>query len=360
MIDLKKLYLYNNINNSISEINIFKDSKEILNLFVDPLYFEGEDFNIYENNYTYNINNLELDKLNTRLKKINYPLIFNKYVQKDENSNFLLLQFFSNITYSILYMNNSYFSNNSYTEFNTKEYIRKKNNAQIIKICGNEYFVVEFKTNILSFFTSEQNDSYNSEDNLFFQYPRRISFISLPKNFKFTKIYDYYFDKFNGKLILMLLIDDGVIVSLDFTESIYRKNVGATFYRDKFDLRKAALLFINCFFIFLYFLDWSLVDKISIDIKNFILDNFYRLFNYFWSAYYFNNNNNNNRRENNWLHLNNSNLSLISNNSYEENNNEDEANNSSNNSIPIIRRNRRNNNNQRNIFEDVFESIPCI
>ena len=360
-INLKNIFENNIFRKDSYEMDIFKDSKDILNLFVDPHYFEGEDYNIYENNYTYNINNLELDKLNSRFKKLNHPLIFNKYVHKGENSNFLLLQFLSNITYSILYMNNSYFSNNSYTEFNTEEYIRKKNNNQITKICGNEYFVVEFKTNILSFFTSEQNDSYNSDDNIFFENPRRISFISLPKNFKFTKIYDYYFDKFNGKLILMLLIDDGVIVSLDFTESIYRKNVGATFYRDKFDFKKTTLLFINCFFIFLYFLDWSLVDKISIDIKNFISDNFYRIFSYFWGVYYVQNNNNNIRRENNWLHLSNSNISLISNNSYEESNNEDEINNGSNNSIPIIRRNRRNNNiNERNIFEDVFESIPCI
>jgi 1-deoxy-D-xylulose 5-phosphate reductoisomerase len=58
---------------------------------------------------------------------------------------FLHLQFLSNVTHKILYMNNSYFSNFSNIEFNTEEYIRKKNNNEIIKICGNEYFVVEFK-----------------------------------------------------------------------------------------------------------------------------------------------------------------------------------------------------------------------
>ena len=103
-------------------------------------------------------------------------------------------------------MNNTYFSNKNIVN-------------EILKICGNEYFVVEFKNNILSFFTSNVSDNDNSDDNLFIENPRRISFISLPKNFKFTKIYDYYFDKFNGKLILMLLIDDGVIVSLDFSGS---------------------------------------------------------------------------------------------------------------------------------------------
>ena len=345
-IDLK---IMNNItsNNNSSEINIFKDSKSILNLYVDPYYYEGEDFNIYDNNYTYNIHNLEIGKLNERFKKLNSPLVFNKYVQKKENSNFLHLQFLSDATHRILYMNNTYFSNKNIVN-------------EILKICGNEYFVVEFKNNILSFFTSNVSDNDNSDDNLFIENPRRISFISLPKNFKFTKIYDYYFDKFNGKLILMLLIDDGVIVSLDFSGSIYQKNVGATFYRDKFDFKKTTLLFINCFFIFLYFLDWSLVDKMSIDIKNFIVDIIYSFSRYVWHFNQENNINNLNIRENNLLHLSNSNFSLNSINSNEDSINDDEFN--SSNSITNVRLNRRNNNNNElsNIFEDVIENLPCI
>ena len=344
------------LNKLFNENNCLNNSKDILNIYLDPYYFEGDDFLLYENNYTYDMNNLKLDKLNERFKKFNSPLIFNKYVQNEENNNFLHLQFLSNVTHKILYMNNSYFSNFSNIEFNTEEYIRKKNNNEIIKICGNEYFVVEFKNNILSFFTTNRSDNYNLEDNLFFENPRRISFISLPKNFKFTKIYDYYFDKFNGKLILMLLIDDGVIVSLDFSGSIYQKNVGATFYRDKFDFGKTTLLFINCFFIFLYFLDWSLVDKISIDIKNFIVEYFYFFNRLLWSLN--NENNNLNNRENNILQLSNSNISIISSNSNEESNNNDEDfnSNSSNNNLSVNRIN----DSQINIFEDVFERMPCI
>lgn len=353
-IDLERIN-YISSNNNSNEINIFKNSKNIINLFLDPYYYEGDDFNIYENNYTYNMNNLEIDKLNSRFKKLNSPLIFNKYVQKDENSNFLHLQFLSNVTYNILYMNNSFFYDFENIDFNSEEYITKKNNEEINKICGKDYFVVEFKNNILSFFTSNRSDSDNSDDNLFFENPRRISFISLPKNFKFTKIYDYYFDKFNGKLILMLLIDDGVIVSLDFSGSIYQKNVGATFYRDKFNFGKTTLLFINCFFIFLYFLDWSIVDKISVDIKNFIVEHFYFFNRYFWGIEY-RNNNTNNRRENFFLQLSNSNISIISSNSNEESNNDSE---NDNNSIQNNRINRRNNS-QPNIFEDVFEHIPCV
>ena len=45
----------------------------------------------------------------------------------------------------------------------------------------------------------------------------------------------------------MLLIDNGVIISLDFSGSIFNKNVGGTFYKDNFDFWKTTLLFINCY-----------------------------------------------------------------------------------------------------------------
>jgi hypothetical protein len=257
-------------------------------------------------------------------------------------------------------MNNSYFSNFSNMELKDEEYITKKNNEEIIKICGNEYYVVEFKNNILSFFTSNRSDSDNSDGSLFFENPRRISFISLPKNFKFTKIYDYYFDKFNDKLILMLLIDNGVIISLDFSGSIFNKNVGGTFYKDNFDFGKTTLLFINCFFIFLYFLDWSIVDRISMDIKNFVVENFNFLNRYFWRINF----ENNNRRDNNWLNLSSSNQSIISINSNDESYNDDDnishnENSNSNNNISI-NLNQRRNHTERNIFEDVFENMPYL
>ena len=344
------------LKNNFSD-NIFKNSKDILNILFNPYYFEGDNFNIDENNNTYDKTNLHL---NEKFKNLNSPSIFNKYVQIGQNSNFLHLQFLSYVKYNILYMNNSYFKNFPNIEFNPEEYITKKNNEELIKICGNEYYVVEFKNNILYFFSSNRSDSDNSEDNLF-ENPRRISFISLPKNFKFTKIYDYYFDKFNGKLILMLLIDNGVIVSLDFSGSIFNKNVGGTFYKDNFDFGKTTLLFINFFVIFLYFLDWSIVDKISIDIKNFIIEQFYFLLKYFcWINY--GNHNFNRRENNNWLNLSNSNLSLISLNSNEEIINDNESINNNieqNNNILNNRINRRNNSN-RNIFEDVFENIPLF
>ena len=164
----------------------------------------------------------------------------------------------------------------------------------------------------------------------------------------------------------MLLIDDGLIVSLDFSGTIYQKNAGATFYRDKFNVWKTTILFINCFSLFLYFLDWNIVDKISMDIKNFIVEHFPLLNDQIWG----NENYNNSRIENNWLQLSNSqlsisNVSIQSINSNEESSNIEDENSYSNNNININNNNNNNNlirlSRRRNFFEDdVFERIPCI
>jgi len=352
--------IFNNTdNNGIEENNntkFFSNSTDILNSFLELYYFEAKDFNLYEN-FTYDMNNLEIGKLHKRFKKLNEPIIFNKYIQKGENSNFLHFQFLSNITLETFYMNNSYFSSFPKINLNPDEYITKKNNEELIKICGDNYYVVEDKNNILSFFTLNITNNDDPSNGLFFDNPRRISFISLPKNFKFNKIYDYYFDKFNEKIILFLLIDEGLIVSLDFTGSINQKNAGATFYRDQFNFWKTTVLFINCFSLFLYFLDWSIVDKISRDIKNFIIAHF-PLFN----GQLFSNDLDSNLRRDNWLQLSNSNMSLLSLNSNDESNNLEEEFSNSNNNINI---NNSNSNiirlRRSNIFEDdVFDHIPCI
>ena len=132
-IDLKEIV--NIQRNNSSEINIFKNSKDILDLLFNIYYFEGDNydnFNIYENDNAFDVNNLQLNKLSS-FKKLNSPLIFNKYVLQN-NSNFLHLQFLSNVTYKILFMNNSYFSNISNIELKDEEYITKQNNEEIIKI----------------------------------------------------------------------------------------------------------------------------------------------------------------------------------------------------------------------------------
>ena len=148
-------------------------------------------------------------------------------------------------------MNNTYFSFFPKINLNPEEYITKKNNEELIKICGDNYYVVEDKYNILSFFTSNTTNNDDPSNGLFFDNPRRISFISLPKNFKFSKIYDYYFDKFNDKLILILLIDDGLIVSLDFSGSINQKNAGQLFIEINLIFGK-QLCYLLIVFLFFY------------------------------------------------------------------------------------------------------------
>ena len=373
IITVDSLYLENYNKNKIEknitniENKIFSDSTDILNSFLKLYYFEAKDFDINEKNFTYDMNNLEISKLHKRFKTLNEPVIFNKYIQKEENSNFLHFQFLSNITLETFYMNSTYFSKFPNIGLNPEEYITKANNEKFIKICGNNYYVVEDKENNLYFFTfNKTNNDDDPNRDFFFDNPRRISFISLPKTFKFSNIYDYYLDKFNDKLILMLLIDDGLIVSLDFSGTIYQKNAGATFYRDKFNVWKTTILFINCFSLFLYFLDWNIVDKISMDIKNFIVEHFPLLNDQIWG----NENYNNSRIENNWLQLSNSqlsisNVSIQSINSNEESSNIEDENSYSNNNININNNNNNNNlirlSRRRNFFEDdVFERIPCI
>ena len=138
-----------NINNN-NLTKIFVNSTDILNSFLELYYFAAQDYNVYENNnFTYDMNNLEINKLHKRFKKLNEPIIFNKYIQKEENSNFLHFQYFSPITLETFYMNSTYFSTFPNIKLNPEEYTTKKNNKELIKICGNNYYVIEDKDNIL-------------------------------------------------------------------------------------------------------------------------------------------------------------------------------------------------------------------
>ena len=99
-IDLNKLnyklfFINSNINNcsnktnelkniiyikNSKEYNIKKIIKETETFYQQPLspsLFEGQKYNIYEN-YTYNMDNIEFDKLNLYLKDIHSYTIFNK------------------------------------------------------------------------------------------------------------------------------------------------------------------------------------------------------------------------------------------------------------------------------------------
>jgi hypothetical protein len=364
--------------NNAKKNNITKIIKESLIFYHQPLIpslFEGKKYNIYDNNYTYNMDNLELDKLNLNLRNIHSYTVFNKYLQKSDKPNNLEFRFLSNFnTYNTLSMNSSYFNDIKSNNYNEDDFLIKTDESEIVKICGKEdNYIVEFNNNKLAFSTrlKSKKDDKKHNDIEYFD-TRRISFISLPKCFKPAIIHDYYFDIFDGKYILILLIDDGVLLSLDFTRSIKNKNNSAVFYMDNFNNKKIVMLTINLFFLFFYFLDWSHFDQISINIRECIINFVNNTDNQFISE-------NNINRFNNDLNLSSSNLSLLSNtsNDFTDDNNNSNNNSSnnlinldnsfSNNSLNYInsnqeannnRRLRRQNNDQRSILEDILGIFP--
>ena len=93
-IDLNELNNINNNeinNNTFNNSKIFINSTDILNSFLELYYFEAKDFNLYEN-FTYDMNNIQIDKLHKRFKKLNEPIIFNNSIFIKYNSGNILYE----------------------------------------------------------------------------------------------------------------------------------------------------------------------------------------------------------------------------------------------------------------------------
>ena len=207
---------------------IMKKIKTVYHSYItfnkEGVFFKGELIKFLNNCSNYQINNIKTLKV-TELNYEKYDVenldekeikkVIKKYIKKslaliNEKNDFFIYQFLSNI-YSI---NN--FSNGNFISKNIL-YSEEK----IFSLKGDENLdnlIINYKNGdmkLISFKYKNNNNNINKKEK-----ENLILLTSIPKRLRKRKMLDYYFNKFDNKLLMIILYEKGVLACVDFSKII--------------------------------------------------------------------------------------------------------------------------------------------
>ena len=322
-----KKFNYRKINREEEFIHHINDIQFLKNEILCKIYTTNKKKDIFINIdiLKFNRNFTDIEKIlniyQFKIPQITYENNDLYYLQKNKK---FLKQIYKSISVSNIDSNTIIFKSGL---DNDLYYIEYKNDKNInkYKLCENienikslnsdsnfNYLIIENKENILNLL--------KINDNL--EKSKQILLNSVPKRLRNKKFLSFYFDNFKDKLILLILLEGGILLSVNF----------------KFNNQ-----------------NYTLFDKSFISFKGFNVQNIFILVNFILlgglilddrinNIYNFlNNNGNNNENEN--LNEEHNNNNIINNNENEQIYNNGEQNNQSNNN---------------NIFEDLLEYYPSL
>ena len=96
-----------------------------------------------------------------------------------------------------------------------------------------ENIIVQYSNNNFAYMNLNDSNSIKSDNDI--EFPefqgdhvkmRNIIFTSLPKRFRKQKILSFFIDKFDEKMVLFLLMEKGILLSLDFSDIVNRYKNG--------------------------------------------------------------------------------------------------------------------------------------
>ena len=292
---LNKIYNTNKNNEIFINIDILKFNKNFKNIekIINIYKFKIPQISYEKNDLYY------LKKNKKYLKKI-YKSISVSNI--DSNSIIIKLEIFNNL----------YYIENKNDEIINK--FKLCENIENIKSLNSDsnfnYLIIENKENILNIL--------KINDNL--EQSKQILLNSVPKRLRNKKFLSFYFDNFKDKLILLILLEGGILLSVNFKFD----NQNFTLFNKSFISFKGFN--VQNLFILVNFL---ILGGLILD------DNINNIYNFL--------NGNNNENEN-LNEANNNNNNIINNHENEQIYNNDEQNNQTNN----------------NIFEDFLEYYPSL